>query len=131
MRRKLTAVLLGGAIVAGSLGFAGTVEARPASTNAATQNAVNRIVAQITARCAAQPSAPLCRQVNRLTPAQVNNISNRVTQAVRQAGGIGAVQARLGPLRQALCANPGVVLNRVPVQFRAQATAAVARLCAS
>jgi len=129
MRRKLTALLLGGALLLGATGMVGTAEA---STTAPTNQStvINQLLARITTQCAARPTTPLCVQFNRLSTAQINRAVDQVNRAVQQGGGAEAIRARLTTARATVCANPNTVLARVPAQFKTQATQAVTRLCA-
>lgn len=128
MRRKLTAVLLGGTIILGSLGMTGIADASPAAPSRAS-SALSALLTRITEQCAARPETPLCRQFNRLTPAQINRAVTQVNLAVQRGGGTEAIRARLVAARTTVCADTTAVLARVPARFKPQATEALTRLC--
>jgi hypothetical protein len=130
MKRSLVALVLGGALLLGSVGVTGTASAQTTSLPSQSQitNFLNRALAQATTFCASRPNIAVCKRLP--TEAQVTNLVNRVSTAVRNGGGQAAIRARLAPVRDQVCANSGRVLAKVPLQFRPQATQAVNRLCA-
>jgi len=128
VKRKLTAALLGGAIILGSLGMTGVADASTAPPSR-TSGALSGLLTRITEQCAARPETPLCRQFNRLTPAQINRAVAQVNLAVQRGGGTEAIRARLVAARATVCADTTAVLARVPARFKPQATEALGRLC--
>jgi|688.fasta_scaffold09990_9 hypothetical protein len=138
MRRKFAAILLGGALLVGAVGFTGTAEAQtglnPDQTAKVTQF-LNGLLAKANQFCAQNPSVSLCKKVPSITQAQIDGLVSRVNSAVIRAGGVEAIKARLasagGTVKAQLCANSSKVLAKVPAKYRTQAQSAVTRLCAS
>ncbi len=138
MRRKIVAVLLGGALLVGAAGFSGTAEAQTGLTpdqSAKLTQFLNGLLAQANQFCAQNPSVSLCSKLPSISQAQIDSLVARVNSAVIRAGGIEAIKARLnsagGTVKAQLCANSSKVLAKVPTKYRTQAQAAVTRLCAT
>ena len=134
MFRKFAALFVGGAILVGSVGVAGTASAQtgltPTQQSQITQ-LLNRALEQANQFCARTPNFPLCRFLPRITQTEVNRLVTQINSAVIRAGGTEAIKNRLAPAKAKLCANKDTVLAKVPVKYRTQATSAVNRLCAT
>jgi len=134
MFRKFAALLVGGAIIFGSVGVAGTANAQTGLTPAQQQQltqTINRAIEQANRACAANPRAVLCQYLSRVNQVEVANLVGRINTAVTRGGGVEAVKARLAPAKAKLCANRTAVLSKVPAAYRTQATTALNRLCAT
>lgn len=134
MIRRFAALLLGGALLVGSVGIAGTASAQSGLTSqqqAQINQLLNNALQQANQFCASNPNVALCRKLPKITQAQIDNLVNRINQAVIRAGGTQAIANRLAPVKAQVCANQATVLAKVPVKYRPQATTALARLCAS
>lgn len=132
MKRTITALFVGGAILVGSLGITGTASAQTGlSSNQQSQltQVLNNVLAQANQICARVPSIPLCRFLPRVNQVDINRLVTQVNSAVIRSGGIAAIESRLAPVKSQLCANKDRVLARVPGAFRTQAATAINRLC--
>lgn len=135
MIRKFAALFVGGAILVGTVGVAGTASAQTSGLTPEQQTQVtqllNRTLQQANQYCASNPTFALCRFLPKITQTEITNLVNRINSAVIRAGGVEAIKNRLAPVKSKLCANKAIVLARVPAQYRTQATTAINRLCAA
>lgn len=134
MIRKFAALFVGGAIVLGSVGVAGTANAQtgltPTQQTQITQ-LLNQALAQANTFCTANPTFALCKYLPKITQTEITNLVNRINTAVISAGGVEGIQARLAPVKARVCANKDTLLARIPLQYRTKATTAINRLCAA